>query len=88
VSRVKWNFIYSSPSNSVKFMKASRQLRDHTYIMPTWSEQDFNLVEADVSQWYENFRGKRQNPAKCYNRFQTIHFPLQNVGIPFLPSTF
>ena len=52
--RAKWTFIFSSPSPS-RYKEILKNAPRARYILPTWSEQEFVFLNANISVWYENF---------------------------------
>jgi hypothetical protein len=52
--RAKWTLVFSSPNPKryKEFMKGSLS---RTYTLPTWSEQELMLVNANIGAWYERF---------------------------------
>jgi hypothetical protein len=57
VSRAKKTFIFTSSTSPPpkQFYELLNGCPNFRYTMPTWNEQEFMFVEADVSQWYDNF---------------------------------
>ncbi len=54
MNHAKWSLIFSSPNplRYKEFMKTSLSI---TYTMPTWSEDEFLLINTNVEQWHPRF---------------------------------